>query len=109
LNDERPLFAFAGLWRPWRGVRAKEEGDHLLFAFLTTEPNDLIRPIHAKAMPVMLTEDQIGTWLEAPEAEALALALPFPSNAMTIVASGPREDSGALHGNAPSGPLFDGV
>ena len=103
LSDERPLFAFAGLWRPWRGLRAKEDGEHLLFAFLTTEANELVRPIHAKAMPVILTGEQIDAWLEAPEAEALALARSFPPDAMKIVLSGPREDGGALPPPTPSG------
>jgi putative SOS response-associated peptidase YedK len=43
-------------------------------------------------MPVMLTGDEIETWLEAPEKEALALAKPFPAERMKIVLSGPRED-----------------
>ncbi len=93
LDDARPLFAFAGLWRSWRGVRGKEDGEHLLFAFLTTEANDLVRPKHAKAMPVMLTGDDIEAWLLAPEHEALKLARPLSSAAMRIVLSGPREDS----------------
>ena len=41
LGEDRPLFAFAGLWTPWKGVRgpksAPVEGDHELFGFLTTE------------------------------------------------------------------------
>lgn len=94
LGPERPLFFFAGLWRPWTGVRAKEDATHLLFGILTTEANDLVRPIHAKAMPVMLTADQIDTWLEAPTDAAVALAKPFPSERMQIVLSGPREDPG---------------
>jgi putative SOS response-associated peptidase YedK len=100
LSEERPLFAFAGLWRPWRGVRGKEDGDHLLFAFLTTEANELVRPIHAKAMPVMLTGADIDTWLMAPEKEALALAKPFPASDMKIVMSGPREDPEEDSGDA---------
>jgi putative SOS response-associated peptidase YedK len=92
LSEERPLFCFAGLWRPWTGLRGKEEAEHHLFAFLTTEANALVRPIHAKAMPVLLTGDEIETWLEAPEKEALALAKPFPPQRMKIVLSGPRED-----------------
>jgi putative SOS response-associated peptidase YedK len=36
LGDDRPLFAFAGLWRPWTGIRKDEHGEHLLYAFLTT-------------------------------------------------------------------------
>jgi putative SOS response-associated peptidase YedK len=59
LDAERPLFAFAGLWTPWRGVRgpksAPVEGEHELFGFLTTEPNGVVAPIHPKAMPVILT------------------------------------------------------
>lgn len=94
LSGERPLFAFAGLWRPWTGLRGKEQAEHLLFAFLTTEANDLVRPIHAKAMPVMLTGADIDAWLNAPESEALELAKPFPVSQMGIVLSGPREDIG---------------
>lgn len=94
LSEERPLFAFAGLWRPWRGVRGKEDGEHLLFAFLTADANELVRPIHAKAMPVLLTGADIDIWLEAPEAEASALARPFAAASMRIVARGPREDAG---------------
>lgn len=92
LSEERPLFCFAGVWRPWSGIRGKEDGTHLLFAFLTTEANELVAPIHAKAMPVMLTGDEIDTWLEAPTEQALNLAKPFPADRMKIVLSGPRED-----------------
>ncbi len=98
LGEERPLFCFAGVWRPWSGVRAKEDGTHLLFAFLTTDANDLVRPIHAKAMPVMLTGDEIETWLEGSSEDALALAKPFPAEHMQIVLSGPREDPGSSAG-----------
>lgn len=52
LNESRSLFAFAGMWRPWIGERKGEAGEHKLFAFLTTESNETVRPIHAKAMPV---------------------------------------------------------
>ncbi|MEZ5995848.1 MAG: SOS response-associated peptidase [Hyphomonadaceae bacterium] len=95
LGEDRPLFAFAGLWRPWEGLRGREDGEHRLFAFLTTEANDLVRPIHARAMPVMLTGQEIDAWLDGAEPEALALARPFPEASMKIVLSGPREDGGA--------------
>ena len=59
LEEDRPLFAFAGLWTPWRGVRGPKsapiEGEHELFGFLTTEANAVVAPIHPKAMPVILT------------------------------------------------------
>jgi putative SOS response-associated peptidase YedK len=41
VTENRPLFAFAGLWARWRGVRgpnsAPVEGEYELFGFLTTE------------------------------------------------------------------------
>lgn len=94
LAEARPLFCFAGLWRPWRGMRGKEDGEHQLFAFLTTEANELVAPIHAKAMPVLLSGADLETWLEAPEAEARALARPYSAASMRIVLTGPKEDVG---------------
>ena len=59
LDESRPLLAFAGIWTEWIGVRGTKanpiEGRHLLYGFLTTEPNDVVAPIHPKAMPVILT------------------------------------------------------
>ncbi|MCC6789061.1 MAG: SOS response-associated peptidase family protein [Hyphomonadaceae bacterium] len=68
---DRGMMAFAGVWRTWRGdYGSKKEpnvGEHLLFSFLTTAPNDVVRPVHAKAMPVILsTEAQYEEWLTAP-------------------------------------------
>ena len=109
LAEERPLFAFAGIWRPWTGARgpksAPAEGEHLLFSILTTEANEIVRPIHAKAMPVMLTtEAEWRAWLEAPVADALALQRPLPAGALSIVATGRRED--AESASEAEAPLF---
>jgi putative SOS response-associated peptidase YedK len=72
------------------------ETTNALFAFLTTEPNAIVRPIHAKAMPVILTKgEEIETWLSAPAAEALKLQRPLPDDALGIVARGRREDGPA--------------
>jgi putative SOS response-associated peptidase YedK len=100
LDESRPLFAFAGIWRPWTGIRGPKrdepvEQDHLLFSFLTTEANDVMRPIHAKAVPVILTADQFDTWLSATNEEALALQRPLPNEAMKVVATGDRKDEAA--------------
>lgn len=100
LAQDRPLFCFAGIWRPWTGVRGKQDGPHRLFAILTTEANELVRPIHAKAMPVMLARDEIDLWLGGDAAAALALARPFPATRMQIVLKGAREDGGE---DAPTG------
>ena len=93
LSADRPLFAFAGLWRPWTGTRGKTEGEHELFAFLTTEANAVVRPIHLKAMPVLLTTpDECEAWLTAPVLEALKLQRPLPDGRLTVVAKGSRQD-----------------
>jgi hypothetical protein len=47
LDESRPLLAFAGIWRLWTGERKGESGEHQLFAFRTTESNDIVRPIPA--------------------------------------------------------------
>jgi putative SOS response-associated peptidase YedK len=110
LGPERPIFAFAGIWRKWAGERGKEAGEHLLFGFLTTEPNALVRPVHAKAMPVMLTDPaEWDAWLNAPIDEALRLQRPLAPERLSIVASGEREDGGAAPKpeSAPLLPLFE--
>jgi putative SOS response-associated peptidase YedK len=91
LGPDEPVFYFAGIWQPWTGVRKKIAGDYLLYAFLTTEPNDIVRPVHAKAMPVMLTTDaECETWLRAPIAEARTLQRPLPAELLHIVGTGDR-------------------
>jgi putative SOS response-associated peptidase YedK len=97
LDPERPLFAFAGIWTRWRGVRgpksAPVEGDHDLFGFLTTDANAVVAPIHPKAMPVILTTpEEVRIWLMADYPKALELRRPLPDAALRIVASGERED-----------------
>jgi putative SOS response-associated peptidase YedK len=100
LSPDRPLFTFAGIWRPWTGTRKGETGEHVLFAFLTTDPNGVVRPIHSKAMPVILTGNDCDLWLEGETEDALQLQRPFPAGRMGIVASGRRDDGEA--GAAPT-------
>lgn len=95
LDSSRPLFAFAGVWRPWSGRRGTKdepvEGDHLLYSFLTCEPNAVVAPIHPKAMPVILREDDWETWLTAEPREALKLQRPWPDDELHVVARGPSK------------------
>lgn len=98
LGADRPLFCFAGIWRPWEGTRGKEEDKHRLFAILTTDANDLTKHVHAQAMPVMLTGDDLDVWMDGSEEDALRLARPFPADRMQNILTGPREDDGTLTG-----------
>ncbi len=96
LGEDRPLFAFAGLWRPWVGARGKVEGVHEMFAFLTTIANAEVAPIHPKAMPVILTTpEECDAWLTATIADALALQRPLPDGALSVVARGAKKDEAA--------------
>lgn len=95
LDDSRPLAFFAGIWTRWTSVRKVREGQTTndLFAFLTTEPNAVVAPIHPKAMPVILMgRPEIDLWLTAPAKEALALQRPLPDEALRIVARGQKQD-----------------
>jgi putative SOS response-associated peptidase YedK len=85
LDDSRPLFAFAGIWRLW-------VGEHRVFAFLTTEANTVVAPVHSKAMPVILTApEQFDRWLCGDD-DALSLQAPLPDGALQIVARREKED-----------------
>ena len=94
INSNRPPFAFAGLWRPWFGEQKGIAGEHRLYAFLTTEANTLVRPIHAKAMPVMLCEPEAWErWLTGSVEEALELQCPLSPERLEIVSTNNRADA----------------
>ncbi|MBD1935241.1 MULTISPECIES: SOS response-associated peptidase [Cyanophyceae] len=59
MNDENP-FAFAGLWEHWKS----DDGEVInSCTILTTEPNDLMRPIHNR-MPVIIDPKDYDLWLD---------------------------------------------
>ena len=67
-DDNRPLFAFPGIWRRYK--REEGEGpnaDIEAYAFLTTTPNTLVGAINnERTMPFLLMrEDEFETWLGA--------------------------------------------
>lgn len=95
-DEPRPTFAFAGLWRHWKG-QLKEGGEPVdmdVFAFLTTSPNRVVSAIHPTRMPVMLgSQDEFDTWLEGTPDEAWQLARPYPADKMHIVHKGEKQDA----------------
>jgi putative SOS response-associated peptidase YedK len=96
LGEDRPLACFAGIWTNWTSVRKTKEGEVTadLFAFLTTEANAEVAPIHPKAMPVILTtEEEVEVWLNAPVPTALELQRPLANGSLKIVARGQRTDA----------------
>ena len=74
-------FAFAGLWDSWRDP----EGEMVRSCtIITTEPNELLRPIHDR-MPAILSRDAEPLWLDddlqAPGLLGTVLS-PYPADLM---------------------------
>jgi len=84
----RPPFAFAGLWRGFRGIYRGEPVEIETHTVVTTTPNALVKPIHPDRMPVILKPADYDTWLTGPTGGAAKLLRAFPADGMRIVKSG---------------------
>jgi putative SOS response-associated peptidase YedK len=83
-RKDRHPFAFAGLWERWRDPDKKLIDS---FTILTTDANELIRPLHNR-MPVIIDRKDFDLWLD-PDAKdpapLLALLVPAPVDGMETV------------------------
>jgi putative SOS response-associated peptidase YedK len=68
-RDRKP-FAFAGLWDSWRDPERAEPVE--TFTILTTDANDLLRPLHNR-MPVIIDAESFELWLDPQEEDAAKL------------------------------------
>lgn len=74
-REDGSAFAMAGLWDEW-----EDGGDRRsCVTILTTDPNDLMEPIHDR-MPVILPEDLEDEWLSADPDTRTDLCRPYPDD-----------------------------
>ena len=73
---DQPLFAVGGFWQP----TAKGAG----FTMVTCDPNELVAPIHPKAMITILYPDDHERWLRGSYDDVVALQQPYPGQSMTV-------------------------
>ena len=76
----------------WFAINGEEERP--LFAFMTTEPNELAHSINHERMPVLISDPiDFKTWLSGSPEEAFKLARSYAAEQMRIVQHGAeRED-----------------
>ena len=90
-EEPRPLFAFAGIYRQWKGP-IKKVGPNVnieVYSFMTTLPNTLTSTINHERSPVLLTTNaECNTWLTGTPEEAFGLIKTSDPERMHIVQSG---------------------
>ncbi len=73
---EQSVFAVAGFWQRTREGRG--------FTMVTCDPNELVRPIHPKAMITILAPEDADIWLRGSYEEVVALQKPYDAADMTV-------------------------
>ena len=73
---DQPLFAVAGFWQR----TAAGAG----FAMVTCDPNEMVAPIHPKAMITILHPDDHHRWLLGSYDDVVALQRSYPAERMTV-------------------------
>ena len=81
MKDGKP-YALAGLWERWKDRKAGTE--LLTFTIITTDPNEIVQPLHDR-MPVIIPERDYDRWLKPdPERPPIDLLQPFDADKMTM-------------------------
>ena len=104
-KDRRP-FAFAGLWSRWRPKMGGAEPLDT-FTILTTDSNELIRPLHDR-MPVILDAASFDLWLDPAvddRERLLELLVPYDGSVMETVPVSRTVNSPAYDGPDCVAPL----
>lgn len=90
-DEERPAFAFAGIWRRWVGP-VKKDGPVVevdTYSFMTTLPNAATSSINHERCPVLLTDAaQQDLWMDGSSADAFGLVTPIAGERLRIVQEG---------------------
>ncbi len=94
-DEPRPPFAFAGIWRDWKGNYKGEFREMRAYSMMTTTPNAVVKPIHPTRMPVILADGDHEQWLGGTAEEAAELLRPFPAEKMHIAYEGGKSDDEA--------------
>jgi putative SOS response-associated peptidase YedK len=81
LKSKEP-YGFAGLWEKWKDPKA--DADLLTFTVITTDPNEVVQPMHDR-MPVIIPAKDYDRWLQPgnPERPPIDLLRPFDADQMT--------------------------
>lgn len=74
--NDQPVLRVAGFWQAM--------SDKVGFAMVTCDPNELVAPIHPKAMITILHRDEWDRWLTASYQDAVALQQPYPADRTTV-------------------------
>jgi putative SOS response-associated peptidase YedK len=88
-DDE--LFGFAGLYDTWRDPNDPAGGELTTCTIITTQPNELVAPIHNR-MPVILLPEDEDHWLDPDMTEPegiVSLLRPYPAELLQAMPAFP--------------------
>lgn len=96
MRDRQP-YALAALWEKWKDRKAGTE--LLTFTVVTTDPNEVVQPLHDR-MPVIIPAKDYERWLRAdPDRPPIDLLRPYDADKMTAWAV--NKDVGNVKNDTP--------